>query len=420
MKDNSSDLEKKFFDEINKGLPEQINWKKGAIDYLKNMLKAEGEGANIFHLLKPFSAASDFNDFYEGMYKFLNVMQILDLPKGSAILDVGCGPGWISHYLGKLGYYVMGIDISSDLIDIANKRLLNDISPFPNNQFPVKFIVHDIELNALGKKLLFDAAIFESTLHHFYDPISVLKNVSINLQEKGIIAILEGFAPEQSSNAYKNQLDIMKKFHILERPYTKEQIKTLLKLTGFQHFKFLYPISGVKDLESNKENEYVKLYIDGPDFNYIFASRSAERIKYLEKSKSRITHENPFKASIFIQNFPDNIKVDDTLMINVKVKNISTQIWQNYDYTDLFSLNFSYHWLDVDGNVVIFDGIRTPMPHLVKPNTEVDFSAKVQAPSKSGNYVIELDLVRESITWFAQKGSETVKINVKVEDKNIK
>lgn len=414
MNDNRSVLEKQFLDEINEGLPEQIDWKKGAIDYLKNMLTAEGEGTYVYHYLKPFCAASDFNDFYEHMYKFLNVMQLLDLPKGSAILDVGCGPGWVSHYFGKLGYYVIGIDISNDLIDIANRRLSNDISPFPNHQFPVKFIVHDIELSPLGGTLLFDAAIFESALHHFYDPISALKNVSKNIKENGIIAILEGFAPERSSHAYQHQLDLMRKYHTLERPYTKEQMITLFRLTGFKHFKFLYPISGVRELESDPNHDYVKLYVDGPNFNYVFASRSAERIKYLGKGKSRMTHENPYHAGIVVKTFPDRIQADDIFTIHVQVKNMSGQTWQNYDYTDLFSLNFSYHWFDEGGNVVIYDGIRTPMPHLMKPNAEVELYPKVQAPHQPGSYAIEFDLVRESIAWFSQKGSKTVKMNVRV------
>jgi len=415
MNEPYSILEKQFLEEINKGLPQQIDWKKGAIDYLKNMLKAEGEGAALYHLLKPFCAGPDFNDFYENMYKFLNIMQLLDLPKGSAVLDVGCGPGWVSHYLGKLGYYVIGIDISSDFIDIAQQRLSRDLSPFPPRQFPVQFRVHDIEAEALDEKLLFDAVILESTLHHFYDPISALKNVSQSIKEDGIIAILEGFAPEQSSQAYQNQLDLMRKFHTLERPYTKEQMIRLFRLTGFKHFKFFYPISGVRELESDCDREYVRLYVDGPDFNYVFASRSAERIKFLGKGKSRKAQENPYRASIVIKTFPDRIKANDSFTIEVIVKNRSDQLWQNYDYTELFSFNFSYHWFDDEGNVVLYDGIRTPLPHLMKPNAEVELYPKVQVPDRPGNYVIEFDLVREWITWFAQKGSETVKMKLKVD-----
>lgn len=419
MKKNRSDLEKKFLDEINSALPKNVDWKKGATDYLSNYIKSEGEGAHIFHLLKPFITGANLNTFYEEMYKLLNLLQILNLPKGSAIMDVGCGPGWISHYLGKLGYFVVGIDISEELIDIAKKRLSNDISPFPGQHFPVKFIVHDIEMHPVDEKLLFDAAVFESTLHHFYNPIAALRNVSKNLKSEGVIAVLEGFAPKYSSKEHYDLLKVMNKYQTLERPYTKEQFESLFNLAGFQHFTFLYPVSGIKKLSDNEKNEYRRFYVDGPDFNYIIASQSPEPISKIGKNTSDIERENPFSALISIVNFPDTVQAGNLLAVAIKVSNISKSTWQNYGYTSLFSYNLSYHWYDPDGNVLIYDGIRTPLPNTVSPRTEIILSAKVKAPSQPGKYVIEFDIVREHISWFAQQGSKPTSVSVEVMDKLI-
>jgi hypothetical protein len=39
----------------------------------------------------------------------------------------------------------------------------------------------------------------------------------------------------------------------------------------------------------------------------------------------------------------------------------------------------------------------------------------VTPPNKQGDYILEIDIVQESVAWFVQKGSKALKINVKVE-----
>src|SRR6266480_4759288 len=39
------------------------------------------------------------------------------------VLDVGCGPGWMSEFFARCGYWVTGIDISEDMVEIARSRV---------------------------------------------------------------------------------------------------------------------------------------------------------------------------------------------------------------------------------------------------------------------------------------------------------
>src|SRR3954468_3410094 len=41
------------------------------------------------------------------------------LPRGSAVLDAGCGPGRIGGYLASVGHDVVGVDVDPVLIDAA-------------------------------------------------------------------------------------------------------------------------------------------------------------------------------------------------------------------------------------------------------------------------------------------------------------
>ena len=48
------------------------------------------------------------------------------LPKGSSILDIGCGTGTISILLAKEGYQVTGLDNSDDMLALAHEKTLNE------------------------------------------------------------------------------------------------------------------------------------------------------------------------------------------------------------------------------------------------------------------------------------------------------
>jgi len=61
-----------------------------------------------------------FNDFSDKkeLDKFLSL-----LPRRAKILDVGCGPGNFTQYFINRGFNSEGIDLSSEMIKIAKKKL---------------------------------------------------------------------------------------------------------------------------------------------------------------------------------------------------------------------------------------------------------------------------------------------------------
>jgi SAM-dependent methyltransferase len=72
------------------------------------------------------------------------------------------------------------------------------------------------------------------------------------------------------------------------------------------------------------------------------------------------------------------------------------------------------HWRRrIEGCVCRDDG-RADLPGTLGPDDSVDVSVPVNAPAKPGRYVLELDLVQEGVTWFAEQGSRTFRATVKV------
>lgn len=112
------------------------------------------------------------------------------LGSNARILDVGCGNGVISRHLGKLGFNVLGIDVSEKTIETAKS-----LTSLPNVNFMKKSAE---ELVASGEK--YDAVICSEVLEHLNDPGSLLKVLYQTLSDHGklIVTVPNGKGPRET------------------------------------------------------------------------------------------------------------------------------------------------------------------------------------------------------------------------------
>jgi len=75
------------------------------------------------------SEAENYDSWYETkLGKFVDEVEtrcafsLLLLEKGKRVLDIGCGSGNFSFKLAKMGYRVVGVDLSEEMLAIAKKR----------------------------------------------------------------------------------------------------------------------------------------------------------------------------------------------------------------------------------------------------------------------------------------------------------
>lgn len=149
-------------------------------DYHSYINRLFGKWAPIYDLFTmPISRVRD------------KVVDLVDAEKGSKILDVCTGTGKQSFAFGKRGYSVIGIDLSEDMLKIAERKnryknvrfILADASniPFEDNYFDVSCIsfgLHDMphgirekvldEMNRVSKKIvIIDYNIPKNRLHRW-------------------------------------------------------------------------------------------------------------------------------------------------------------------------------------------------------------------------------------------------------------
>ena len=281
--------EQQLLEEINRDLPAGVDWKRGAERYVGELLSRGGPSFRQWHLTKPFlgeplageplhgdSARPAVDPYvtYHELYGFLNVMRAADPPPGARILDVGCGPGWTSHFLGKMGYTVLGFDLSAEMLELARARAAAEpFPPHPKRQLDVRFVDHDIEVAPLGSKAdgQYDLALVDSVLHHFQNPVAALRHVGESLRPGAVLAIIEEFRPEGAPPDPHN-LVIMQRYHTIERPYTRSQLSEILRLSGFPHHVRLYGLNGLY-----AEHELEQPVAPGPT-GAILAAREARAL----------------------------------------------------------------------------------------------------------------------------------------------
>ncbi len=280
--------EQQLLEDINRYVPVGIDWKAGAISYLKDLIREKGIHNECYHLIKPFLGGPDFSPFFFEMYSFLNMCARLELPMKSSVLDVACGPGWVSHFMAKLGYRTFGFDISGDMIDAARKRIASDpFSTYCDAPLNAEFMIHDIEESPLPIDIQFDAAILGSALHHFHNPIRALRHIAKQLKPEGVLYINEGIAPEPDTPSFRQNLNLMTRYRTLERPYTREQLEKLLIVTGFQHYQFFDQINGYFDPESpfDRQKRVDHCCRSTGNMNSILASRTPDfLVQHISKS----------------------------------------------------------------------------------------------------------------------------------------
>ena len=78
-------------------------------------------------------------------------------------------------------------------------------------------------------------------------------------------------------------------------------------------------------------------------------------------------------------------------------------------------LQLSYHWLDAQGRSVLREGARSLFATPVEPGKGAGATMKIQTPAEPGDYLLELDLVREQVSWFSDRNpASTRRVPVKI------
>ncbi|HEX8352786.1 MAG TPA: hypothetical protein VF611_07805, partial [Pyrinomonadaceae bacterium] len=113
---------------------------------------------------------------------------------------------------------------------------------------------------------------------------------------------------------------------------------------------------------------------------------------------------------------PARVGAKARVKIRVAVRNAGGAVWLARERgLSPFQLSAANHWLDAGGRAVTNDDGRGALPRDLRPGEEALITFDVNAPRRPGDYLLEVDMLQEGVSWFALKGSKTLRVPVKVE-----
>jgi hypothetical protein len=106
-----------------------------------------------------------------------------------------------------------------------------------------------------------------------------------------------------------------------------------------------------------------------------------------------------YRGTLEIVGELDPFSLGERRGVVVRVTNRGTHTWPpgGLGWPDV---RVAYRWLDVTGEVIVADGLRTPLPAQLAPGASLVLPVDVLAPPIAGTQTLVLDLLHERVRWF--------------------
>lgn len=181
-------------------------------------------------------------------------------------------------------------------------------------------------------------------------------------------------------------------------------------------YDFIYSRLVLQHMEPRYAEKYIREFIRVlvPGGVAVFQV-PAHRIDSEPATGYRILPEAAFKASLQMLRPLPALSAGESCDVALRVTNLSAISWPSQEQQGgVYYLSLGNHWLTGNGQVVNYDDGRTVFQKELRPTESADFTIRITAPRKGGNYVLEFDLVQEGIAWFKTKGSPTLQVPIVV------
>ena len=368
---------------------------RGHRDYVERL----PEGERLWLGTKPFSAPPNF-ELATCLRTFAHVVEHLGLGLRAQVLDVGCGPGWLSEFLARCGYWVTGIDISEDMVEIARLRVSRIPEQVGEGIDPLAEF-HAMPVQELPCTNRFDAAILYDTMHHFDDELETLKVIQRALVPGGTIYIREGARPAPGSESEQALIQEMRVHQTLESPFDPRYLLDVVREAGFEDVRRLLEVDelvAVDDLRQpfNALLRFFRYRAGRGEINTILARKPLG----VEIRTDATNFSGRIEA---LGDWEDGSEPGEKLL-SVEVTNEGRAFWpmaNDFPYSSGV-VTVGPYTIDDAGDKVELP--RAMLPHSVSPGGSARVTVRVPTGATLGE--VRIDLVREGLAWFSEVGSQ--------------
>jgi SAM-dependent methyltransferase len=373
------------------------DYERGHLDYVKQLDSA----GRAWLRTKPFNAPPN-EELALCLRTFAHVVELLQLRVGAEVLDVGCGPGWLSEFLARCGYRVTGIDISPDMVEIASARVaaLGEIGVGLEAQGEF----HAMPVREMPWSNRFDAAILYDTMHHFDDELATLEVIRRTLVHGGQLFIHEGVLPPKGSAGEQSLIEEMERYGTLESPFDPDYLEEVVVAAGFADVRRLAEIDELVDLGTARPRvrwrDALRRRHPETQYNVIHAL-----------NPSGGANGEPYAARV---EATGDWRADGTQLVReLTVTNTGSSLWSAAQWYPFPHGSVTLGpYLPGPGGRREVELPRVTLPSAPAPGESTTVELRVPRDTVQGRDAITVDLVREGVCWFGDIGSEPLVLPV--------
>src|SRR4030095_1359464 len=108
---------------------------------------------------------------------------------------------------------------------------------------------------------------------------------------------------------------------------------------------------------------------------------------------------------------PTTMRPGEKVDIRFKVRNLGSAVWPAVGTKDFkYQINMGNHWIL---NGAGTEDNRAVMSGDLAPGGQTDMKMTVKAPQTPGDYILEIDMVHEGVTWFKERGGQPLSLRVR-------
>jgi SAM-dependent methyltransferase len=338
----------------------------------------------------------------------------LRLRPGDVVLELGAGAGWLSHFLNRFGCRTIAVDIAPTALDMARTRFERD--PHTNWALDPAFLAYD------GRTLPVDAASVDAvvcydTYHHLPNPAGVLRELRRVLRDDGVVGMSEpgrGHARSAQSALEAGTTGV------LERELVLEEIAADARGAGFAAARVIVaPRAPLLEVDADRLRDFMGGFQFSTYWHRLCAALDGHHYLLLHAGDPQPSTRRPRRLMAEIST-PDAGQLDAVgrgvrKTLTLTARNLGDTRWLHApDQPGWTRLGAHLYRTGAALELVDFDWVRAGLPRDVPAGSEVTVTMTLPGVSTPGRYLILVDLVVEGLTWFAERESQPLALEMVV------
>jgi SAM-dependent methyltransferase len=342
--------------------------------------------------------------------RFSLLLSALGPRPGDRVLDFGCGTGWTSAMLARLGASVVGMDIAPSALQIAREVADRELGA---DRGRAQFAVYGgARIDFPDQE--FDFVVVNDAFHHFPNPRQLLQEFQRVLAPHGQF----GFSEPGIGHAATAHSQAERALGVLEEDVDLEQLYRSGRAAGFADLEVLVPPLEPEALALSMDR--ARAFLRGrPGIVPARLLRLAiltGPMGVFRKGPYRVTslHPRSHRAQIEPEVKALAVAPGASFTVAARVTNRTETVGLREGRRGIGYVRLGAHLHAATGEQRELDYGRGALAGDLEGGSEERVVLSLIAPANVGRYLVRLDMVNEGVCWFAQEGSPTADVSLDV------